>query len=119
MSDNVYLKSGEQPRVFSWGNNSDGTKKVTTSTTGSSDVIPQESPNATFQCISAAASTCIIEGTNEAASSTGVNNNWVTIGTITQAGAGSAGIVSSNTPWRWVRARLTVATTATSVIMGI
>ena len=78
----------------------------------------KDSPTATYQLLSAAAATCVIEVTNEDATAAGTNSNWITAGTITLTAAGTDGFTTS-APWKYVRARVTVATTATSVLMGV
>lgn len=124
--DDVFIRSGKQPEYLEWSTDASGNPVVTTAAPGSSKAIPKGSVYSTFQCVSAAAATCVIEGTNDVTSvGQAINglfvpastNNWVLIGTITLAGAGSDGI-TSQAPWRWVRARLTTATATTYVIMG-
>jgi len=73
--------------------------------------------NVTFQIISAAAATVIIEVTNDAATAAGTASNWLTLVTLTTSGAGTDGI-TSNAAWNWIRARTTVATAATSILIG-
>jgi len=91
---------------------------LTTAVPANSVAIPKESPWATFQLISAAAATCIIQGSNEDLTSVGTNSNWVALGTITLTGAGTDGF-TTEAPWRWVRASVTVASATTSVLMGV
>lgn len=125
MSTNAYIKSGEQPRYFSFGTNAAGGKITSIATPTVGDWIPKESPFNAFQAFSAAASTVKIEATNDPLTISGANANVVLLATITQAGAGSDGFPNATTtqpqisPYRWVRANVTAATTATSVIMGV
>ncbi len=88
---------------------------TTSATTG--NAVFKASPGSTFQLISAAAATAIIEVTNEDATASGANSNWITMGTITLAGAGTDGFMTQAC-WKWVRARITVASAATTVLMG-
>lgn len=99
---------------------------ITTSAPATGAAIYKEVLHCTYQVISAAAATVIIEGTNEVASATGINNNWVPVtgttasSTITLAGAGSGALVDPvATAFRWVRARVTAATAPTTVLMGV
>lgn len=91
---------------------------ITTSAPATGNAVYKPSSYTSFQMIAAAAATAIIEATNEDLSGQGTNNNWVTLGTITLAGAGSDGFVTLSN-WRWVRARVTVASAATSILIGV
>ena len=90
-----------------------------TSTTGvtTGNAIYKSALNVTFQAISAASATIVIEATNEQATAIGSKSNWVPLGTITLTGASTDGFASS-AAWVWVRARVTAATAATTVLMG-
>lgn len=90
---------------------------LTTSAPATGNAIFKASPGSAFQLISAAAATAIIEVTNEDATAAGTNSNWITMGTITLSGAGTDGFMTQAS-WRWVRARITAASAATSVWMG-
>lgn len=96
-----------------------GAPAVTTSAPATGLGIYKDALSCTYQAISLAAATVIIEGSND-------NINWVpAIGgvlansTITLAGAGTGVVIDPYpTAFRWVRARTTAATTATNVWMG-
>lgn len=91
---------------------------TTTSAVTTGNGVRKSALNSTFQAISAAAATVIIEATNdEDAAGLPVNWNATPLGTITLAGAGQDGFAIS-AAWKWVRARVTAATTATRVKMG-
>lgn len=110
--DTVRITSGEvHPFAFANG-------ATSISAPATSAAAYKNSPEATYQLISAAAATCIIEVTNEAATAEGTNSNWITAGTITIAGAGTDGFTTA-APWKYVRARVTVASAATSVLAGV
>lgn len=125
MSTNAYIKSGDQPRYFSFGTSGTGVKTISVAAPTVGDWIPKETPFNAFQAFSGAASTVKIEATNDVLTVSGANSNVVLLATITQAGAGSDGFPNATTtqpqisPYRWVRANVTAATTATSVIMGV
>ena len=70
-----------------------------------------------LQLISAAASTVIVEVTNDPDTAAGAANNWLTLVTLATTGAGTDGF-TSNAPWNWMRARTTTATTPTSILIG-
>lgn len=137
MSDNVYLKSGEQPRNFGFGI-VNGAQVTTTTTVSNSAAIPKESPHATYQAILTSATngatvsaTIAIQVTNEELTGQGVNSNWITLGTISLTGTINTtsgpksftdGFNSIGCPWRFSRAAVTAiaGTGATvSVIMGV
>lgn len=121
MSDNVYIKSGDQPRYLAWsGVNS-------TTATGASAAIYKESPYGAFQAIvtgtGAVTATINIDVSNEELTGQGTNSNWITMGTITLSGTTSA-TDGFNTicPWRFVRANVTALTgtgAKVQVIMGV
>lgn len=98
-----------------------GAPATTTSAPATGLPIYKDSLSCTFQAISGAAATVIIEGSNDG----GVS--WVpAIGgvlansTITLAGAGTGVVMDAfPTPFRLVRARTTAATTPTNVWMGV
>jgi len=112
MSRDVYLKCGELPRYFRFG-----TVNFTNGVANSL-AIYKESPYSVFQVIAAAAATVKIQGSNEIATGEGVNSNWVDIGTVTLAAAGTDAVVV-NAPWRYVRASVTAATAKTEILMGV
>ena len=77
-------------------------------------------PNQTFQATEVGSAgaytgTVVIEASND-----GVNAVATPVGTITLAGTGttlySDGFVSFNTPWAWMRAKLTAITGTTAVV---
>lgn len=109
--NDVRISSG-LVRIFKFGS------VLSTSVAAASSSIYKESPLASFQLISAAAATCVIQGTNEEATGIGTNTNWVTLGTITLAAAGTDGF-TTEAPWKYVRANVTVASATTSVLMGV
>jgi hypothetical protein len=88
MSQDVYIKSGELPRYFQFGNDSNNKPILFTTTVQASQAIYKESPWSTFQVIGSAATTVTIQATNEVATAEGSKANWITIATITLAGAG-------------------------------
>jgi hypothetical protein len=121
MSDNVYIKSGEQPRYFSFG----GVNSTTSN--ASSGAIYKESPYGTFQAIingtGTVSATVTIQVSNEEATGQGTNSNWISMGTISLSGTTTA-TDGFNTicPWRFVRAVVSSisGTGATvQVIMGV
>ena len=119
MSDNVYLKSGEQPRYFAFANGLTGATGATASA-----AIYKESPLASFQAIvtgSGTVSTTVgIQASNEEATGQGTNANWITIGTITVSGSTAATDgFTTLAPWRFVRANVTGASGTVAVIMGV
>ena len=79
--------------------------------------IPKTAIYTTYQLVAAAAATCVIEATDDAATAAGTASNWATLGTITLAAAGSDGF-TTQAAWRWVRARITAATAPTYVLQG-
>ena len=92
---------------------------TTTSAPATGNAIYKDSLHCTYVATSAAAATVVIEGSND-------GTNWVPItgttasSTITLAGAGSGAIVDPvAAAFRFVRARTTAATTATTVLMGV
>lgn len=122
MSDNVYIKSGEQPRYFAFS----GVNYATG--TASSTAIYKESPYSTFQAIAtgtsgSVAATVEIQVSNEEATGQGTNANWITIGTITLSG--TTPVTDGFTtiaPWRFMRAKVSGVTgtaTKVEVIMGV
>lgn len=121
MSNNVYIKSGEQPRYFAFsGVNS-------TTATGSSTAVYKESVYSTFQAIvtgtGAVGATVVIECSNEEATGQGTKANWLTLGTITLTGTTTATDgFTSTAPWRFVRARVSAVSgtgAIVEVIMGV
>jgi hypothetical protein len=113
MSTDVRVSSGlNRQFVFTAAQNK------TISAPAASNSIYKESPFSSFQLISAAAATVLIQGSNEDLTGTGTNTNWVLVGTITLAGAGTDGFVTQ-APWKYVRANVTVASATTSVLMGV
>ena len=122
MSNNVYIKSGEQPRYFSFS----GVNYTTSSAT--SAAVYKESPFSAFQAIATGTSgtvgaTVDIQVSNEAATGQGTKANWITIGTITLSG--TTPVTDGFTtiaPWRYMRANVyNISGTATQVevIMGV
>lgn len=90
-----------------------------TSTTGvtTGNAINKNSLYCSFQLIAAAASTVIIEVTNDQTTAQGTTSNWITMATLSTPGAGTDSF-NTNAPWGWVRTRTTQATAATKVLMG-
>lgn len=120
MSD-VFVKSGEQPRYFSFsGVNS-------TTATGSSNPTFKESPYGAFQAIvtgtGAVSATVNIQVCNQEDTFNGVKSNWITMGTISLSGTTTATDgFTTICPWRYVRANVSAisGTGATvEVIMGV
>ena len=121
MSENVYLKSGEQPRYFrfSAGNYATGTEAST--------AVYKESPYSSFQAIAsgtgAVAATVAIQVSNEEDTGIGTKSNWITIGTITLSGTTTATDgFTTLAPWSFVRASVSgVSGTGAKVevIMGV
>lgn len=121
MSDNVYIKSGEQPRYFSFaGVNS-------TTSNASSTAVYKESPYSAFQAIingtGSVSATVAIQVSNEEATGQGTNSNWITIGTISLSGTTTATDgFTTIAPWRFVRATVSSITgtgATVEVIMGV
>ena len=121
MSNNVYIKSGEQPRYFAFS----GVNSVTTAVVSSP--IYKESPYSSFQAIVTGTGTVTatvgIQVSNEEVTGQGVKANWITIGTITLSGTTtSTDGFTTIAPWRFMRANVTAVsgTGATvEVIMGV
>ena len=121
MSDNVYIKSGEQPRYFGFsaGNYATGTEASTP--------VYKESPYSAFQAIvngtGSVAATVAIQVSNEEATGQGTKSNWITISTIALSGTTTATDgVTTICPWRFVRASVSgVSGTGAQVevLMGV
>lgn len=122
MSDNVYIKSGEQPRYFGFsaGNYATGTEASTP--------VYKESPYSAFQAIVTGTSgsvgaTVAIQVSNEEATGQGTKSNWITIGTITLSGTTTATDgFTTICPWRFVRASVSGVSGTNAqveVIMGV
>lgn len=114
----VFVKSGEQPRYFSFG----GTNS--TAAIANSSAIYKESPYSSFQGIvtgvGSVSATVNIQVSNENATGSGTNSNWITIGTITLSGTTSATDgFTTLAPWRFVRANVTAVTGTVEIIMGV
>jgi hypothetical protein len=117
----VFIKSGEQPRYFTFS----GVNSATT--TVASSPIYKESPFGTFQAIvtgtGTVSATVTIQVTNEANTFNGVKANWITMSTITLSGTTTATDgFSTICPWKFVRANITAisGTSATvEIIMGV
>ena len=90
---------------------------LTVSAPSTGAAIPKTAIYTTYQLVSAAAATAVVEATNDAATAAGTSSNWVLLGTISLAAAGTDGFATS-AAWRWVRARVTAATAATFVLQG-
>lgn len=121
MSTNVYLKSGEQPRYFRFGDVN------YTDEAADSDAIYKESPFAAFQAIvsgdGSVTASVDIQISNEEATGTGEKANWITMATIALSGTDSAtdGFTTLG-PWRFVRASVTAVSgtgAKVEVIMGV
>jgi hypothetical protein len=122
MSDNVYIKSGEQPRYFAFsaGNYATGTEAST--------AVYKESPYSSFQAIvtgtsGAVAATIAIQVSNEEATGQGTKSNWITISTITLSGTTTATDgFTTIAPWRFCRASVSGVSGSSAqveVIMGV
>ena len=118
---NMFIKSGEQPRYFSFsGVNS-------TTAVAASSPIYKESPYSSFQAIvtgtGSVSATILIQVCNQEDTFNGVKANWITMGTITLAGTTTATDgFTTVAPWRYVRANVTArsGTGATvEIIMGV
>jgi|SRR5882672_10268663 len=90
---------------------------LTTSIPATGNAIPKASTYSTYQVITTATATVVIEATNEGLMDQG-SSTWVTLGTITLAAPGSDGFATASN-WRWVRARVTACTGPTNVVQGI
>ncbi len=103
MSTNVFIKSGHAINLVP--NLSSGTF------TG--DWKFKDAPTTAIQVVSTGAATVVIEGSND-----GTNAIATAIGTITLVGAGSDGAVYANTPWKYIRARVTTNAGTVNIIMS-
>ena len=118
MSTDVYIKSGEQPRYFSFsGTNS-------TASVASSTAVYKESPFSSFQAIvsgtGSVSATVGIQVSNENETGQGTNSNWITISTITLTGTTTATDgFTTIAPWRFVRANVTAVSGTVRIIMGV
>lgn len=92
MSTNVFVKSGYVRDIL----------PLLTSGTPTSSWQFKDAPTTAVQVTATGAATVVIEGSND-----GVNTVATALGTITLAGAGSDGAVYVNTPWKYIRARVT------------
>lgn len=79
--------------------------------------IPKNSLNATVQLIATAAATVVIEVTNDPLTAIGTNSNWITLATVSTAGAGTDGF-ATNAAWNWIRARTTANAGVARIYMG-
>lgn len=113
MSD-VRIKSGELPRYFSFGTNSDGSKILTTTTIQASEWHLMESPFSTFQAFVTAAgsATIVIQGSNDGVNPVTINTITLTSGSLTD-GFGALGAA-----WRYCRANVTAVSGTLTVIHG-
>lgn len=78
---------------------------------------PKSATFSSYQLISTAAATVVIEATNENPIPQGTAGNPVLLGTITNAGAGGGGF-STQADWRYVRARITSNSGIVNVLQG-
>jgi hypothetical protein len=113
MGQTVHVTSGDLSQFY-FG--SPGT--LTTAAPAATAASYKRSPWSTFQLTSAAAATAVVQGSNDDLTGAGTNTNWVTIGTITLGAAGTDGFATM-APWKWVRFNVTVASAATSCMMGV
>ena len=90
MSHNVWIKSGRVIDIL-----------AATSGTPTGSWMFKDAPLTSVQVVSTAAATVVIEVSND-----GVNAVATALGTITLGGAGSDGL-TSNAPWKYIRARVT------------
>ena len=140
MAGDVRVIGGIKTRYFTYGASLPQGAPATTISTISVPGNNASNPNgmqmdnqsATLQVICPlAAATVIFEGTNEDASSQNVpvtglpqNNNWCPVtgtaasSTVTLAAGGTGCIIISNTPWRWIRARVTSASQPLQCLMS-
>jgi len=114
MGNNVWVKSGTVRNMYA-------EPGITATTTGA--WLYKDSPNTTFQGIvsgtGAVTATVVIDVSND-----GINAVATPAGTITLSGTttSSDGFLTSNSPWKYVRARVTAisGTGATvQVYMGV
>ena len=91
---------------------------ISSSVPGVGNWVPKASTFSSYQVISAGAATVVIEATNETPAPQGSAGNPVILQTITLTGAGSNGF-STQSDWRYVRARVTAAAALTSVLQGV
>jgi len=115
---NVFVKSGEQPRYFTWS----GAKATPLAL--ASAAMPKESPYSAFQAIvagtGAVTATVLIQGTNDPTTAAGTNEYWVTLGTLTLSGTTFATDgVAVTAPWRWVRTSVTAISGAGALVQAI
>jgi hypothetical protein len=101
MGTNVYVKSG---RVIDILPSSSGTP------TGA--WMYKDAPLSSIQVTATAAATVVIEVSND-----GVNAIATALGTVTLVAAGTDGFVT-NSPWKYIRARVTANTTTVQVMLG-
>ena len=100
MSQNVFVKSGRVIDIL-----------ATTSGTPTGSWMFKDAPKSTIQVVSTGAATVIFEVSND-----GVNTIATTLGTVTLAGAGSDGF-TTDAPWKYIRARVTVNAANVSVFI--
>ena len=92
MSMNVFIKSGYVRDLLPLG----------TSGTPTGSWMFKDAPVVAIQVTATGAATVVFEASND-----GVNTVATALGTVTLAGAGSDGLVTANTPYKFIRARVT------------
>jgi hypothetical protein len=103
MSENVFVKSGRVTNLI----------PDATATTLTGNWMYKDAPKSAIQVVATAAATVVLESSND-----GVNANATALGTITLAGAGSDGI-STDAPWKYVRARITANSGLVNIYMCV
>ena len=117
---NVWVKSGKV-------HNLTPAAGITTAAPTAGTPIYKDSPYAAIQAIvtgtGAVSATVAIQASNEDATWTGTNANWITIGTISLSGTTTATDgFTTDAPWKYLRANVTAisGTNATvTVLMGV
>lgn len=103
MSENVFVKSGRVTNIV----------PDTTAGTITGDWRYKDAPKAAFQVVATAAATVVFEVSND-----GVNALATSMGTVTLAAAGSDGF-TTDSPWKFVRARVTANAGTINVTMSV
>ena len=104
MGTNVFVKSG---RVVDLVSPTEG------ATTGTGAWRYKDAPKAAIQVVATAAATVVFDVSND-----GVNAVATTLGTVTLAAAGSDGF-TTDSPWKYVRARITANSGVVNVYMSV
>ena len=104
MSENVFVKSG---RVM------DVVPSAGVNTTSTGNWVYKDAPKAAIQVVATAAATVVFDVSND-----GVNACATTLGTVTLAAAGSDGF-TTDSPWKYLRARITANSGVVNVYMSV